>query len=400
MNIQGLLVIALSGLSASIFFSQSGTDIFGGLSLFLLLIWRFYIKHEKTGQLPKTLIVVVLLFLFNIFLSAIHSDNHAAGFIELKKYWPVFLGGLLFTCPLTAENRWKVTFILFAAAALSGFHGIFQYYGIMFPREWRAHGFTHPVHFAETLSLVYASALMLMVISTKGLFSKSNKEFYFLVFVILSTLGGIIFSLTRGVWIALTAASIIVMYMYDKRKALLLTLCLIISAGLIFSLSSTLRQRTVSIVSSVSAEDETGSTGNRLELWKGALIIFKKSPLSGTGVGDFSADIDGLIDRGEIKKILIRGHGHNVFLHSLATQGIAGIIMLLLLFEELMRWGLVEIKKDNARGYIITLSTLLMLLEGLTSNNIGISKFIAAYCLTVGLLGREGFKQKMHNEKN
>lgn len=391
---------ALSGLSVSIFFSQSGIDIFGGISLFLLLIWRFYIKHETIGGVPKSLVIVVVLFLLNVSLSAIISDNQIAGLIELKKYWPIFLCGLLFACPLADENRKRVVFIFFAAASLSGLQGIFQYYGIIFPREWRAHGLTHPVHFAENLSLVCASALTLLLISAKGLFSKAGKKFYFLIFVILTTLGGITFSLTRGVWLALVVAIIVVMYIYDRRKAFLIAVFLIISAILIFSLSNTLRQRAVSIVTSVSAEDETGSTGNRIELWKGALIIFKRSPLLGTGIGDFSSDIDMLIARGEIKKILVRDHAHNIFLHSLATQGLIGVIILLLLLEELLRWSLWEIKKHNAGGYIIMLSTLLMILEGLTSNNIGISKFIAAYCLTVGLLGREGFKQELHNGKN
>lgn len=400
MNIQWVLVTALSGFSVSIFFSQSGIDIFGGISLFLLLIWRFYIKHTTIGQVPKSLIVAALLFLVNISLSAILSDNQLAGLTELKKYWPIFLCGLLFACPLSDENREKVIFIFFAAASLSGLQGIFQYFGIIFPREWRAHGLTHPVHFAENLSFVCASALMLLLISGKGLVSRSGKGFYFLVFVILITLGGIIFSLTRGVWLALVVAIIIVMYIYDRRKALLIAVFLIISAILIFSLSSTLRQRAVSIVSSVSAEDETGSTGNRIELWKGALIILKRSPLLGTGIGDFSSDIDMLIERSEIKKVLVRDHAHNIFLHSLATQGIIGVVILLVLLSELMRWSLREIKKHNAGGYIIMLSTLLMVLEGLTSNNIGISKFIAAYCLTVGLLGRDGFRKEVYNEKN
>lgn len=400
MHIQWLLIIALSGLSASIFFSQSGVDIFGGISLFLLLMWKFYLKHETNERVPKSLVIAVVLFLLNISLSAIISDNRLAGLVELKKYWPIFLCGLLFTSPVSIENRRKVIFVFFFAAAISAIQGIFQYYGIISPREWRAHGLTHPVHFAENLSFVSASALIMILISAQNIFARRKKWFYFLIFVIVTTIGGIIFSLTRGVWLALAATIIIVMYIHDSRKAVLTALFLIISAALVFSLSSSLRQRAVSIVTSVSTEDETGSTGNRIELWKGALIIFKRSPLLGTGIGDFSSDIDALIARGEIKKILVRGHAHNIFLHSLATQGIAGVLILLLLLTELLRWSLREIKKHKAGGYIIMLSTLLMILEGLTSNNIGISKFIAAYCLTVGLLGREDFNREVHNGNN
>jgi O-antigen ligase len=167
---------------------------------------------------------------------------------------------------------------------------------------------------------------------------------------------------------------------------------------LIFSLSSTLKHRVSSIVTSVSAEDERGSTGNRIELWKGALIIFKKSPLLGTGIGDFTADINELIAAGEIKKVPVTDHAHNIFLQSLATQGIVGLLILLSLFTILLWWSVHEIKDHGIPGgYIIMMSTLLTLLEGLTENNIGISKFIAAYCLTIGLLGKSRFKKEGGN---
>jgi O-antigen ligase len=81
-------------------------------------------------------------------------------------------------------------------------------------------------------------------------------------------------------------------------------------------------------------------------------------------------------------------HAHNIFLHTLATQGGTGLIILVAFLFALMKWASGEIRQGrNISGYIIVMTTILTIVGGLTENNIGVSKYIAAYCLTVGLIG-------------
>jgi O-antigen ligase len=81
-------------------------------------------------------------------------------------------------------------------------------------------------------------------------------------------------------------------------------------------------------------------------------------------------------------------HAHNIFLQALATRGAVGFIATLGLFIALIQWGLEETRNHGgAGGYIIILSTAFTIMSGLTENNIEFTKFLAAYCFTIGLFG-------------
>lgn len=392
-TIEQVFVVSLSGFSISLFFSQSGIDIFGLASLFALLVWRFVIGYKPVKQLPKSLIIITVVFLLNLFVSAVFSYDRKEGFRELEKYWNIFLCGLLFTCPISGKRREKIITAFLLGASVAGLMGIFQYYGIIATMEKRAHGFTHPIHFAANLAFACGSAFMLLLTRNNS-YVKSKQGRYLIMVSIMTTLGGILFSQSRGVWIAFLVACIVVLFLYNRRMAGVFVFSIILILSVTFSLSGTLRLRASSIVTSVYSETEIGSTGNRIELWKGALMIFKKYPLLGTGVGSFETSLNKLISEGKIKEIPVKGHAHNIFLQTLSTQGIIGLGILLTLFVVLLQWGVKEIKGyGSIGGYIIILSTLLTIIGGLTENNIEISKFFAAYCLTLGLLGGYRFHE-------
>ncbi len=395
-DIEQILVITLSLVSVSIFFSQSGIDIFGLVSLFLLLVWRFIVRHKPALRLPRYLVITCIVFLLNALVSATLSDNRSEGFRLIQKYWNLFLCGLLFTCPLTGRNRKRVITVFLAGAFLAGLMGILQYYGILPTTEGRAHGFTHPIHYAGNLAFSFAAALILVVIP--DLHSDWRRKGYFIAATILTTFGGILFSQSRGVWIALFVSCTIVLFFYKRRIALVFVLLILTILVTVLFASGTLRHRAVSIVTSAYSEDERGSTGNRIELWRGALKIFEDSPLLGTGMGSFQNSFERLIAEGRVKDVPIKMHAHNIFLQTLATQGIVGFVILLALFVALISWGVREIKDHgNMGGYVILMSTLLVIVGGLTDDNIEISKFFAAYCLTVGLFGGYGSEKDKVN---
>ncbi len=206
--------------------------------------------------------------------------------------------------------------------------------------------------------------------------------------VALLTFVGIILSLSRGVWVALFLSITITLFLYDRRKALIYLLCALVVMSVAFYLDIRLKEKASSIVTSLYTEDEKGSTGARLELWKGSLLIFKEAPLLGVGTGNFESNIKKLVDEGKLKEASTLVHAHNIFLQALATRGIVGFITTLSLFIALFKWGIKEIQKHaGVGGYVIILSTTYTLIGGLTENNVEFTKFLAAYCFTVGLFG-------------
>jgi O-antigen ligase len=220
------------------------------------------------------------------------------------------------------------------------------------------------------------------------------KEKYLLSTIAVLTVVGIVLSESRGVWIALFAACITVLFFYKRTKALIFALLLIATFIPLLSVSGTLRQRTVSIVTSFYTEDEKGSTGNRLELMKGALLIFEEHPLLGTGYGDFQSDIKEFVSKKKLKDIPATVHAHNIFFQALAARGIIGFVILIALFTSLVLWGKKQIKDHRViGGYIIILSALLTIVGGLTENNIEIHRFLAVCGFTIGLIGPYGLEK-------
>jgi hypothetical protein len=54
-------------------------------------------------------------------------------------------------------------------------------------------------------------------------------------------------------------------------------------------------------------------------------------------------------------------------------------------------WGINETKfSGGIGGYIIAFCTILTIVGGLTEDNLGTTKYLAAYCFTIGLFGSIG----------
>jgi O-antigen ligase len=192
-----------------------------------------------------------------------------------------------------------------------------------------------------------------------------------------------------------------VFFIYNYKKAVVGLVLMTLLSVSIFASSDTLKQRAQSIVNSARnfySEDKSIMKPERYDIWKGALLIFKDSPVFGTGTGDFEDDMNRLIDEEKIRGGIKRQHAHSIYFQWLSTQGMVGLISLLLLLASLTHWGMGEIKRGSTGGYVIILAVFLMATGGLTENNIGISKYFSAWCFTMGLFG--GGSLSMSREKS
>ncbi|HAR41209.1 MAG: hypothetical protein A2X56_03625 [Nitrospirae bacterium GWC2_57_13] len=386
-NLESMLLFAVSFFAISVFFTKSGISVFGLLSTALLISWRFLPAYRQDIALPKDVFILTVLLFLNILISAHLSENQRWALSEVHKYRHVLIAGLLFSAPLRKEYRKAIVIVFFISAAFDSIVGMLQVADVLPKGYDRPHGCaTHPILYAADLAFVCGASLVLLVVPN-NIFS-TKKAHILLAITALLTFTSILLSQSRGVWLALIPACIITLYLYDRKKTVFIAGIIAVLCALFFLVSPILRQRAVSIVTSAYTESEAGSTGNRIELWKGALIIFSGSPVFGTGYGDFEPDINGLIKEKKIKDISVTLYAHNIFLQALATRGIIGFAILSALFVAILRWGWHEIRKyESIGGYIIILSTLLTVIGGLTENNIEIHRFLAAYCFTLGALG-------------
>jgi O-antigen ligase len=390
-RIEQVLVVTLGAFALSAFFSQTGINSFGLLSLLLLLILKIHTRFTRKDYLPRPLAVWTIIMLVNMAISAvIVSDHRLRGLVELKRQWAIFLGGLLVISPLSDQSRKKIIYVFFAGAVLAGVVGVFQHFGILLKHVDRSHAFAHPIHYAETLSFSGAIALMLLLIPNDVL-PRNRKVTFLLLLTVLASFTGVLFSLTRGVWISLAAACPLILFLYRPRKALIFTLSALAVLLVIFVQSKELRTRATSIYTSLYTEGPYGSTGSRFVLWKASLLMFEGSPLVGEGVGDFDDDVNKLIAQKEIAPISVTCHAHNIFFQALATQGLVGLVILCVVLAQLFRWGMKMLKAGRPiNGYLILLVTLLTVLEGLTEYNLGVSKFLAVFMFSLGLFGGYG----------
>ncbi len=390
--IEMLLVISLSALGGTIYFSGRKSSIFDVVVLCLLLVWRFILQCKPHRYIPKSVVVWTILYVLSYFVGALLSEQQNWQLEDFTKYLSFLIGGLLFTSPLSSRNRKIIIFFYFVSASIAGIVGILQYYGLMYEGWYRPHGFSsHMILYAALLAFACGSASIIFILRTNDLFQSLTGRIFLLITMSL-TFEGILVSGTRGVWVAFIAACIFSVYIYDKRKALI-SLCVI---GVItitaISSSSYFKHLATSIVTATFTGTE--SIGSRIPLWKGAILIFEESPLMGCGPGNYENHIKELIAQNKIKDVYYKMHAHNIFLQTLATRGIIGIIIDLGFFAALISWGMKEIRKqDNKGGYIIILCIILTIVGGLTEDNIEIAKYLTAFSFTVGILGPYGGNQ-------
>jgi O-antigen ligase len=401
-SIAKVLVVSLSGLAITIFIGWKDVGpfkLFNLVSLAALLIWRYVIKYRPQYSLPREIYIISILFIVSMTVSALQSQDRHFAFVLLKQYKLIFLGGLLFTAPLGDRYRKPIVIIYFLAAAAAGLIGILQYFGLMHMASDRPYGFSeNPNLYAGALSIVCSSTMVMLFLPKTYLFESRN-GFFFMLGIVILTLCGIILSQSRSIWLALLAACVVTLFLYNRRKGLILLSIFFMIFTVLITCSNTLRQRAISIATSAFTEDVSGSTGTRIELWKGALLMFEEHPFFGIGLGDFQTAVNKLISENKLKSTIDTHHAHNIYLQALATRGIIGLAILMLFLISLFRWGQKSMENNDALGgYIIILITVLTMVGGLTDNHLDFSRFLTASCFTIGLLGPLGAvkNQKIH----
>lgn len=367
----------------------AGIAIMEVAALFVALVFarplwqRRHALFESAGWIVSAFVfqfcVVAATMLWSGF-SPRHLDNPAKQLLALA------IVGLIVLLRPRVQVFW---YGLFAGTLAAAGIALYQRFALDLPR---AEGFYMAIMFGDI-----AIVMGVMALASISHFARRRTAFLpyaaFIAGVAASVLSG-----SRGGWLAL-ALSFIPLYSYGspvmrRKMAAIIAASAVLFAVAFFIPDLQVRQRVHDAATEVTQYHQNGkadtSVGARLEMWRGALIMFAEQPLQGVGRGKFNAGLRSLIARGEIDPAIANfRHAHNELLHVLATAGIAGGGILLFLYAAPMVFFARVVRRHDAAqpyalaGLLLVLSFIAFgLTQVLFSHHVG----TAFYAMTISVL--------------
>ncbi len=241
----------------------------------------------------------------------------------------------------TRESR-LISLIVGLAAVLS-LVGLLQYFDFLphskwSPKEFLASTYVNHNHFAGYLELAMPLAL--------GAFFDRQRKFFvpkmFFMLALIVMLLAFIFAQSRGAWISMFAALILMSAFLlkkakIKKEGLLVFLSFIILAAFVVSLNSSVIGRRIK--TSQVFEGEDFSLQTRLKIWKGAEAMIADKPFTGSGIGTFSYGFPRFKPEG---LIWTANFAHNDYIELAAEAGIFALLFLFWIFFIIFRKGFIE----------------------------------------------------------
>ncbi len=365
----------------------------------LLLALLTYVGWRDKGLPATPMDRPLLLLLGALLLSTFLSPDVSTSLAGYRKLWLV--GAFFVTYHLVqgSQEVWRLVSLLVIMATVVAAYGIVQHFtGIDLAKQlmgkeprlapfwfgsqerFRTKGLLPSgITYAHSLAfpLTFLSAL---------LFAPELKWQKRLVL-----LGGwgvmvfaLLFSLTRGVWLAYVVVLILLGVARGGRALLALWGCTVLLGLFLFGAGSGVRQRAAQIF------DLTANIG-RSQIWQANLDMIKDRPWFGWGYGNYRKFRDPYYHH--YPEADTTAHAHNNFLQMWVDGGLVGLGAFLFLFWVILRAGwqayrLLPVEAEPLRSLALggTLSVLGFLLGGLTQYNFGDAEVVIVCWATVGVV--------------
>lgn len=321
-----------------------------------------------------------------------------------NRHWPnldyplrFMLGiGVFWIVRHAAIRRVDIFFYGIAASAI-GAAGI-SYYQLSALGEMRAMGWTnYPIYFGN-LSILLCVYAAIVLISMRNKLTMQLRLALALAIPLLTFAA--ILSISRSSWLGFAGLLVLVDWRRMNRTYLIavgLIMASIAAAALMLvpELSASLRiTEAVRDVQEILNGDYRSSIGDRLQMWKAALLMFWSSPLTGIGSGSYQAEVAHLVASGAVDIELFKGNtiynqAHSEIMDILATKGLVGLIAYLALlilpfrlFQKLSKTTNAEVKAFAWMGQATIVAFLFF---GLTLATFKIQLYCAVYPLTIAM---------------
>ncbi len=177
--------------------------------------------------------------------------------------------------------------------------------------------FSNPMPLAHSYGMIAMLLLGPMFLYGKKEFQK-NKLWVGTAFL---TLMAVFLTFTRGIWIGMTAAVIVMGFLVDWKRGFKILGGTVLVLTLLFVLVSPFRQRVL-----FSMNPQKTYDSERLTIWRTNFEIFKEHPILGLGYSENSRRIREYYDKtGVPRSFHLESHAHNQYLHFLAGTGLLGL---------------------------------------------------------------------------
>jgi putative inorganic carbon (HCO3(-)) transporter len=285
-----------------------------------------YLLGERIESLPYHRVLIAFILLGVAYL-AIDLSSFAVDFEGFRAvYWYMLY---VFVLPYLIDEKFAKTLVRasLVAAWLISLHGIYQYIvKAPIPSNWVDAGETVRTRVFSVFGSpnIMGSYMILMFPTAAGMAwaARSRGERLFYGIIAASALAALVFTYTRGAWMALFAALVLLGILFDKR--LLVVILVAAVAGLFVP---AIHKRVFELFTPLywmkSAKD------GRIFRWLLAYDIIRHNPLFGAGLGHFGGAV--------AARNFNAPYSDNYYAKTLGEMGILGLGMMLTLFVTVMR---------------------------------------------------------------
>ena len=302
----------------------------------LSLLW---VSRQQWSEVSFEVKMVVLSFclfaVWSVFSVLVVGDYSEEGKVRLSKH--IAFMYVLFIIPAYSYVKGigsRALIFGFALGCIAVFaYGVYQYH---VPGDFgrRAYGDTHPNRYGGI------SMAMAMAVLSYAVFYKTKKPLRVLMLVIAALgVAASFYSGTRGSWIALPPITLLIGGLYIKKKqrwkeaviGLIAIMLVVTGGGYLFGAHKQVERTYRSVVMYLDGQSST-SLGVRFEMFRSAVYLAKKSPVTGVGVGRYKLELDELIDDDGVNinpQVKNFHNPHNEYFLALAERGVVGLILFL-----------------------------------------------------------------------
>lgn len=343
------------------------------------IVFLFYVYKNKIS-LPKEMhgyFFAIGLFVVSLLISALFSGDLKNGlktWVDMRVWRMMPLIIIVFSIKEISQTK---NILLASMLGVSIGIGCVIYQGLT--GDNRAAGFFgHPMTFAGYFCIYLP--LFLICFLDGEIFGKYNFLTGVAFFVGCVAL---ICNSTRGAWLALVPVIMFILLYYVSRKSFIAVLCLavIACAGVGLTNNTKFMKRVHSITST-----KYQSNTERLLIWQSAYKMFLDHPVLGVGLGQYKDNYQKKYISSKAKEKTL-GHAHNNFMQMLAENGIVGFIGFTVMIGYFICHSFMRFwRTKSPYAFMISMSTLALVLQGLTEYNFGNSAVMKAFWLVLGCL--------------
>ncbi len=376
----------------------SATVVDAGSTIYALLGFVSFFHCRKSIVLlapkEKHLLIGFAVFFLVSCLSLFMTEDFLTGIKRFERY-----GRLLLLIPIYLMLR-KESFETGKAFLLGSFMALF----VMLGQAWYqveildnpfAHGAYHKIILGN-MTILFTILIFIGVC-----FYGKNRINYLLAIIPMAA--GFYTSLlsgTRTAWFFVPVVIVTLLILYRKRLSKhdwkLITLSIAVTSLLILIWPPEKLVYGLGMVwvdlADFSQDSFGGSLGTRLVMWRNSLLIFKESPLFGTGVGDFMHDSIILLEKGLSYKndfAVNSTNAHSIYFMLLAEGGLVGLILLvfvLFILPYRFVYGLWKKTSDKSLQFYTLLAMISIIAFawfGVSESWVNRNPMVNAYCMTL-----------------